>query len=262
MITTALTGLCVALGIQLITWLISIKQQRVAIVDLAWTASIGILTAVYFVMGEGHILHKLVALLLIGTWCLRLTVFLFVTRISAGGEDARYRTLRDEWGAIASVRFFMFYMVQGVLGFIFSIPALILTYTELPELTILEYFGIVLFIVSLIGETIADLELYTFKEDQSHKGRTCRVGLWSYSRHPNYFFEWMIWVSLAIVTIELPYGWLSIICPALMLFFLWKVSGIPAAEQQALKSRGDDYRSYQKTTSVFVPWFRKKDRTS
>ena len=78
-------------------------------------------------------------------------------------------------------------------------------------------------------------------------------GLWRYSRHPNYFFEWLVWIAYAMFALASPWGWISLACPAVMLYFLLRVTGIPATEAQALKSRGDDYREYQRTTSAFVP---------
>src|SRR5262249_44045583 len=102
-----------------------------------------------------------------------------------------------------------------------------------------------------------DLQLEKFKKDPANKGQTCQVGLWNYSRHPNYFFEWLIWVSYFLFACGSSHGIYSIICPAIMLYLLFKVTGIPATEAQALKSRGDQYRDYQKRVSVFVPWFPK-----
>ena len=96
-----------------------------------------------------------------------------------------------------------------------------------------------------------------FKATAESRGTTCETGLWRYSRHPNYFFEWVIWVAYALFALASPWagvaGWLS---PALMLYLLCRVTGIPATEAQAVRSRGDDYRRYQQTTSAFVPWFR------
>ena len=82
--------------------------------------------------------------------------------------------------------------------------------------------------------------------------------MWNYSRHPNYFFEWLIWVAFAFFALAAPYGWIGLIAPALILYFLLRVTGIPATEAQALRSRGEEYQRYQRTTSAFVPWFPKR----
>jgi steroid 5-alpha reductase family enzyme len=102
------------------------------------------------------------------------------------------------------------------------------------------------------------MQLNAFKANAANRGKTCRAGLWKYSRHPNYFFEWLIWVAFCLFAIDSKYGYLALFPPALMLYFLFRVTGIPATEAQALRTRGEDYRRYQETTSVFVPWFPRK----
>ena len=110
----------------------------------------------------------------------------------------------------------------------------------------------------MAGEAAADAQLNKFKSDPSNKGRTCQVGLWRYSRHPNYFFEWLIWVAFALFALASPGGCWGLLSPALILYFVLRVTGIPATEAQAIRTRGEEYRRYQQTTSAFVPWFPKK----
>jgi steroid 5-alpha reductase family enzyme len=100
--------------------------------------------------------------------------------------------------------------------------------------------------------------LAQYRGDPVNRGKTCRLGLWKYSRHPNYFFEWLYWWVYVLIAWTAPLGWISLLAPGLMLFFLLKVTGIPATEAQAVRSRGDDYRDYQRTTSMFIPWFPQK----
>jgi steroid 5-alpha reductase family enzyme len=109
------------------------------------------------------------------------------------------------------------------------------------------------FVVALVGEWVADRQLAAFKADPNNRGRVCRAGLWRYSRHPNYFFEWLVWVAYFVFALPSPWGWLSALSPLLMLFFLFRITGIPATEEQSLRSRGAEYREYQRTTSVFFP---------
>ncbi|HEX6834360.1 MAG TPA: DUF1295 domain-containing protein, partial [Rudaea sp.] len=119
------------------------------------------------------------------------------------------------------------------------------------------YAGLAIWCVSLAGESIADAQLAAFRRNPHNHGKTCRAGLWRYSRHPNYFFEWLHWFTYVCLAMQAPYPvWLlSLLGPVLMLISLFWVTGIPYVEAQALRSRGDDYRAYQRTTSVFVPWF-------
>jgi steroid 5-alpha reductase family enzyme len=121
-----------------------------------------------------------------------------------------------------------------------------------------EYIGVAIWAISILGESLADGQLAAFKRKPESKGHTCREGLWRYSRHPNYFFEWFIWIGYALVGLGADYGWLGFISQAFILYFLLRVTGIPATEAQAVRSRGDDYREYQRTTSAFVPWFPKE----
>ena len=101
-----------------------------------------------------------------------------------------------------------------------------------------------------------------FRARRESRGKTCREGLWRYSRHPNYFFEWLGWWAWVLAAVGSPLFLLSLSGPLFMLVFLFKITGIPATEEQALRSRGDDYRRYQRTTSMFVPWFPKKGDTA
>ena len=110
-------------------------------------------------------------------------------------------------------------------------------------------------------DTAAELsyaQLAAFKRDPANKGGVCDVGLWRYSRHPNYFFEWLIWIAYAVFALASPYGWIAIAMPVLMLHFLINVTGLKATEEQALRSKGERYRQYQARTSGFIPWIPKR----
>ena len=119
-----------------------------------------------------------------------------------------------------------------------------------------------LFIFALIGETIADEQLQSFKREPANKGKTCDTGLWYYSRHPNYFFEWLVWVGLFIYALGSPNGWIAFVSPLLMFYLMMYVSGVPLAEEQALLSRGQAYKDYQQTTSVFFPLPKRKGQVT
>src|SRR5207253_10734062 len=112
--------------------------------------------------------------------------------------------------------------------------------------------------VSSAGESTAYRQLLHFKMEPENAGRTCQVGLWRYSRHPNYFFEWLMWVAYALFAAASPWGWLASACPLVMLYLLIRVTGIPPNEAQALRTRGEEYREYQRATSAFMPWLRRR----
>jgi steroid 5-alpha reductase family enzyme len=117
-----------------------------------------------------------------------------------------------------------------------------------------DVLGAAIVLGAVAGETIADRQLARWRADPAHRGRTCRTGLWRWSRHPNYFFEWLHWWAWPILAIGAPWGWAAVYAPILMLAFILGLSGIPATERRALATRGEDYRRYQRTTSAFFPW--------
>ena len=123
-----------------------------------------------------------------------------------------------------------------------------------PALDVWVWIGVGFWLVSLAGESVADRQLAAFKADPGNRGKVCDVGLWRYSRHPNYFFEWLHWFSYPLIAMGAPSQWVAWLGPVIMLLFLYRVSGIPYTEKQSLKSRGDAYREYQRTTSPFIPW--------
>jgi steroid 5-alpha reductase family enzyme len=140
-----------------------------------------------------------------------------------------------------------------VLNLVLSAPLLLASRNANPTLHPLEIAGVALRAVGLVGESIADRQLAAFRRDPANKGQVCDVGLWRYSRHPNYFFEWTIWVGYAAFALASPLGALALASPALMLHFLINVTGVRATEAQALRSKGEKYRRYQERTSMFVP---------
>jgi len=192
-------------------------------------------------------------------WSVRLAGYLY-RRVMGHHpvEDGRYQQLRAEWGEAADRRFFSFFQLQGGLDLLLAVPLLLACANAEPRLSPLEWAGALLWLVAVTGEAAADRQLDAFRRDPANRGRTCRAGLWRYSRHPNYFFEWLVWVAYFVFALASPWGWVTIYCPLLMLYFLFRVTGIPATEAQALRTRGDDYRQYQATTNAFVPWFPKR----
>jgi steroid 5-alpha reductase family enzyme len=196
--------------------------------------------------------------LMVSSWSLRLTWHLY-KRVKAHHpqEDARYQDFRKQWGKSASFNFFWFFQMQALILFALSAPSLVVSFNNDEGFGICELAGAIIFLIALVGETQADNQLNRFKKNPKNKNEVCNVGLWKYSRHPNYFFEWVIWCSFFVYALGSPFGIFTLYCPLLMLFFLLKVSGVPLAEEQSLKSKGDKYRIYQSRTSVFFPWFRK-----
>ena len=250
---TALSEIALGAGavftLMLVLWLIHLPLKNAAIVDSGWAGGLALLGVLYASTGGGDPVRSGVIAAMAAIWGLRLSLFLLFTRVVGQPEEGRYVELRRQWGGNLPLKFLVFFEFQALLCVVLSAPFLLSSVNRRPGLSLFEYSGIGLWLVAWLGETMADLQLQRFK--------SCRAGLWRYSRHPNYFFEWLIWVAFAVYATGSPYGYVSLFTPALMLFFLFRVTGIPATEAQALRSRGEDYRRYQLTTSAFVPWFPK-----
>ena len=255
----AFSGAAALAVMMFVIWLVSVRLQNAGIVDVGWSLGLVILSVWYAWQGPGFAPRRWIMAGMVTFWGLRLALHL-VRRIASEPEDGRYQQLRRDWaGKNINLRFLFFFEFQALLDVLLSLPMLLAALNRAPRLLALEYAGVGLWLLAVVGESIADAQLAVFKRDPSNRGRVCQVGLWRYSRHPNYFFEWFIWVAWMIYTLASPWGWLSVVCPALMLFFLFRVTGIPATEAQALRSRGDEYARYQQTTSAFVPWFPKSE---
>jgi steroid 5-alpha reductase family enzyme len=256
-----LPGLGVCSAVMFLVWLHQAARRDATAVDVAWAANLGVLAVLYAVFATGDPERRVLVAVLGGVWAVRLAGWLAWHRLgSRRGEDARYADLRRSWGERANARFFWFFQAQGVLDVLLSLPFLLAVSHVSPGFGTLEILGAVVAAGSICGETVADVQLHRFKMDPASKGRTCRVGLWRASRHPNYFFEWTYWVGIAFVAWSAPWGRLGLVSPVVMLYLLWNVTGIPAAEAQAVKSRGADYLDYQARTSAFVPWFPREPR--
>lgn len=260
-VTTQLLSLTVTMIVLMfVVWLIQRLIDDAGVVDVAWSAGLGIAALFYSFTSDGYEPRRILLAILAGSWSARLAVYLLIDRVLRGEEDGRYQGLRKKWGSRTQFNLLLFFEFQALLVVLFSLPFLIVAHYDHPSLTIFDLLGTLIFICSIVGETVADRQLAQFRSAPSNKGKTCRKGLWKYSRHPNYFFEWLHWWSYVLIAFGAPFWWITLSGPALMLFFLFKITGIPATEERALESRGEDYRNYQETTSMFIPWFPKENR--
>ncbi len=241
--------------LMLILWFIQRRTINAAIVDFGWAFSLVLLAALYAVQGGGFLWRDFLITGMAAAWGLRLSFYLLFNRVIGHSEEGRYQQLRADWAPAVQRNFFFFFQGQGLLNILLALPFLLAALNPQPGLSLLEYAAFGLWLLAFLGEVVADAQLARFKSNPAHRGMVCAVGLWRFSRHPNYFFEWLIWVSYALFALASPYGYLGLIAPALILFTLLKITGIPATEVQALRSKGEAYRHYQQSTSVFIPWF-------
>ena len=271
--TAALTMLGVALAFVVVemtaTWLVARKLRNNGIVDVVWSAGFAPIAVIYFAMAhygwaaDDSLLRCIVFTVMVVIWSLRLGAHLQArVAMHHPHEDVRYAKLREDWGAKVDAKMFWFFQLQGALQAVLSLPFLLVNLEadsggRIAVVGALGWIGFGLWATGLLGESLADRQLARFRADPANKGQVCQTGLWNYSRHPNYFFEWVVWVGYAVFALGSPWGWLGLIAPALMLHFLLNVTGIPMTEALSIKSKGDAYRAYQRTTNAFVPWFKK-----
>ena len=245
------------LGASLLMGVLYAHQRRTldaTPVDMGWSGGIGLMALYVAWQSDGDPQRRLLVGALAALWSLRLTWHLHARR--GAFEDGRYAMLRQQWGPRAQRNFLLLYQAQALLVAFFSLPILLGAANPEP-LGALDALGIGIWLVATVGESIADAQLARFRHNPDNAGRTCDQGLWRYSRHPNYFFEWLHWFAYSAWAIPYAWGWLSLLAPALMLYLLFSVTGIPYAEKRSLQSRGDEYRAYQQRTHAFFPFFPK-----
>ncbi len=233
-------------------WVLHLVLKNAAIIDVGWPICLLIYAFVYATKTTDISIPETILLFVVGLWAIRLSTYLFVDRIFKKPEEGRYTHLREIWKTNVPLKFFFFYHAQTILNIFLSIPFLLISvernHTEWPLIV-----GALISILGIVGETTADLQLKLFKINPSNKGKICRIGLWNYSRHPNYFFEFVYWLGLGFMAQSAEYGYIAWIAPALIIGTLFKVTGIPATEAHALKSRGDAYKQYMNEVSRFFP---------
>lgn len=253
------SGTVIAMAVMSIVWFFARRMNNAGIVDIWWSYAFTPVVLFYGIFGSGHIIRNSLIAAMVCAWSLRLGGHLY-KRVMAHHpeEDPRYAALRRQFPRHTWLMFFGFFQLQAVLVGLLSTPLAIACSNPASGIGLFEVLGLLLWLVAIAGESIADRQLAIFKAHPASKGRVCEFGLWKYSRHPNYFFEWVVWISYFVFGLGSPWSWAGIISPLLMLYFLTSVTGIPPAEAQSLASRGDAYRDYQKRTSPFIPWFPKK----
>jgi steroid 5-alpha reductase family enzyme len=246
-----------AVGLTAVTfgllWRRQVRTRNATSVDAAWAIAIGTLGVGAAALGDGSAVQRSVAGLLALAWSARLASLLLRHRVLGDArEDGRYRAMREHWGERAQRHFFWFYQTQAVAALVFALPFWFLAAFAHDALLPVQYAGLAVVLAAQWAEATADRQLAAHRADPQQRGRTCRFGLWRYSRHPNYFFEWLSWCGIALVAAPAA-GWWALLHPLVMFVLVRFVSGVPFTELQALKSRGDDYRRYQQETNAFVP---------
>lgn len=231
-------------------WFYSFKTNKYSWIDFLWSSSFCLTASALLVINYRPTLPALVLTFMYLFWSLRLGSYLFF-RIKSHGEDKRYLPLIKRWGHKTPVYFYLVFVGQGLLSLLLISPLQYAYSSGDTGLSALQVSMTILFIASLTLETIADSQLKAFISAPENKGNVCKKGLWKYSRHPNYFFESLIWLSFSLFS--LAYSPLAIIPYIIMLGLLRFVTGVPPAEKSSLTSKPDLFKVYQKETNIFIP---------
>lgn len=234
-------------------WAWQRRSNNAGVVDVLWSAGVAASAVYYAAVLPGAVLPRVLVAVMGGVWGARLAIHL-ARRVFSEAEDGRYLNLRKRWNG-NQLSFLLFFLAQAGFVVLFSLPFWIAAHNPVPEWTLWTTLAVLVWGVAVAGESIADRQLAAHRSNPANRGKTCRSGLWRYSRHPNYFFEWLHWFAYVFLAMGLGAGWVaaSLVGPAVMLAFLYRVTGIPYTEAQALRTRGADYAEYQRTTSAFIP---------
>ncbi len=237
-------------------WLLSLGLRDASIVDVFWGLGFVALASFYSSRGGPADERALVTLVLVSLWGLRLSTHIFL-RSWGRGEDRRYTSMRDKWGSrFPVVSLFTVFLIQGLLLWIVSAPLFVATRAHAPggpvEWT--DAIGIGLVVVGLLFESVADYQLVRFRASQHNEGKVLDTGLWRYSRHPNYFGDFLVWWGFFALALGRPSALWTVVGPLVMSVLLMRVSGVTLLEKDLERSK-PDYRHYTDKTNAFFPWF-------
>jgi len=239
-------------------YLLQRRTRDATAVDAGWGAALVLCAVLYAILGPGALAQRLLIAIPFALENARIAAL--VRRRLGQGEDSRYRELRRRWAERGreQATFAVFYEAQATVAALLSLPVLLAVFNDDASIAPVQSVGAALWVAAFLLEATADRQLAAFRADPARRGGVMQAGLWRYSRHPNYFFQTLTWVAYALIAVAAPWGYLAFAAPALILFLVLFVTGIPPAEESSLRSRGEAYRRYQQQTSAFVPWFPKR----
>ena len=245
-------------GFEVLTWLLSLKLRDSSIVDITWGLGFVLIAWLTFLNSTGFFGRKLLIVILVTAWGLRLAIYL-AKRNLGHGEDRRYQAIRRKWGKhYWWGSFVQVFLLQSVLCWIVSLSLQAGQISSKPSvLGWLAWLGAIVWLFGFGFQVIADYQLVRFIADSDNQGKVMEGGLWRYTRHPNYFGEAVLWWGIFLVSIEDFSNWWTVISPVAITFLLLRVSGVAMLEY-TISRRRPDYEAYKKRTSVFIPWFPRK----
>jgi steroid 5-alpha reductase family enzyme len=268
LITENISSIAVLLAVWLLLivtmavgWVYQCRVANAGFVDVFWTFGTGaacVVAALYPAGAAGTGYRQWLVAAIVVVWTLRLGIHMLL-RVAPGPEDLRYVQFRTEWGADFQRRLFWFMQKQAYGSILFPLSIFVAAHQPAPFPRAADFIAALILAVAIGGEALADRQLNAFKSNPANKGRICDTGLWAWSRHPNYFFEWLGWFAYPVMAMDFtgiyPWGFLAFTAPALMYYVLLHYTGLPPLEAHMARSRGDAWLAYKaQTPSVLVPW--------
>jgi steroid 5-alpha reductase family enzyme len=253
-----LVALVAILIIMFLLWIVSSIIKNVSIVDLFWGLGFVITCLIYFLNSDGLEVRKILLLVMVAIWGLRLSLYLAWRNIGKG-EDPRYKKFREDYGEHRYwwISFFQTFLLQGILMWLISAPLLGAQYYKTGNaLTIFDFMGVVIWLIGIVFEAGGDFQLARFKANPANSGKVLNKGFWYYTRHPNYFGDSAVWAGYALICISAG-SYQPVLGSVLMIAMIIKVSGVALLEK-SLKETKPEYKEYIRKTSAFIPWFPKK----
>lgn len=235
-------------------WALSVRLKDASIIDIAWGPACALGPLLTLWRADGSSPRDFLLGALISLWAARLALHL-AQRNLGHGEDYRYRKMRERQGsdaAFARWSLIRVYGLQGVIAWFVSWPGQLGQLGPDKPIGALALLGVALFAVGFAFEAIGDWQLKRFKADPASKGKLMTTGLWAWTRHPNYFGDAAVWTGVTIIALESPYGWATVLSPAVMAFFLVNVSG-KAMLERGMEKKYPEYAAYKQSTSGFFP---------
>jgi steroid 5-alpha reductase family enzyme len=238
-------------------WAIQQSTRNSGFVDATWTfglGAVGIASALAPYPGTSTTGRHMLVAALVAAWSLRLGAHILL-RSLARADDPRYAALIRQWGTRARWQMFVLLQKQAMVTVPLALSIFLAAHNPAPLFRPQDYLALVVILIGIVGEAVADRQLTVWMATRGDKDRICEQGLWRWSRHPNYFFEWVVWLSLPLLAIGggYPVGWLALAAPACIYWLLVYVSGIPPLEEHMLAKHGAPYRAYQARTWAFFP---------
>lgn len=251
-VTGILLNLIIGISTLTALWFIYLWKKNPAVVDLGWAMGLTLMGTIHNLSSSATSKGNILAGVLVLFWGIRLGGYLFWTRLRLGKRDARYESLQKKQALSGPLFFLIHYLIQACFQTVVGLVFIFTAQTAMFH-SVYSIMGLILWCMGYGGSILADAQLHRFRSRSDMQGKVCQVGVWNYSRHPNYFFEILLWTGFAVIAFPADLGWLGFISPITLLLTMRFITG-PISERQSLKSKPDEYRRYQKTTSMIMPW--------